>query len=87
MAISLFRVGQTETVLIGYSISDGFGGISSSTLTVTVTGVNDAPDSVSRKVLTPAKMAVDDTLAWRCRERRPHLYHRHAASSDYGYLT
>ena len=35
---------ESETTSVDYSISDGEGGTSSATLTVTVTGVNDAPE-------------------------------------------
>ena len=36
-------VGQTRAVVANYTVSDGKGGTVASTLTVTVTGVNDAP--------------------------------------------
>lgn len=39
-------VGATEQVVIAYSIADEHGATASSTLTVTVTGVNDAPVAV-----------------------------------------
>ncbi len=42
-AYNYLAVGESETVVITYSISDGNGGTSSSTATVTVTGTNDAP--------------------------------------------
>ena len=40
-------VGQTEIVVISYSISDEHGATDSSTITVTVTGANDAPVAVA----------------------------------------
>ena len=39
--------GATEVVTISYSIADGAGGVSSSTVAVTVTGTNDAPTVTS----------------------------------------
>jgi VCBS repeat-containing protein len=35
--------GQTATIVTGYTVSDGQGGTASATLTLTVTGTNDAP--------------------------------------------
>ena len=35
--------GETRTTLISYTLSDGNGGLSTATLAITVTGVNDAP--------------------------------------------
>ena len=57
------RVGQSELVEIDYVISDGFGGISSSRLTVTVTGVNDAPQAVSQSKSVGEDGSVAITLA------------------------
>ncbi|QNP45380.1 tandem-95 repeat protein [Sphingomonas sediminicola] len=42
-AYNYLAVGESETVVITYSISDGNGGTSTSTATVTVTGTNDGP--------------------------------------------
>ena len=39
--------GQTEDVLVHYTVSDGNGGSSESTLTITVTGTNDAPEAAA----------------------------------------
>ncbi|RYD68314.1 MAG: tandem-95 repeat protein, partial [Sphingomonadales bacterium] len=42
-AYNSLAVGQTATVKIGYNVSDGHGGTTSSVATITVTGANDAP--------------------------------------------
>ena len=42
-AYNYLAVGETASVVITYAISDGHGGTSSATATVTVTGTNDAP--------------------------------------------
>jgi len=39
--------GATQNVVANYTVSDGKGGTSSSTLTITVTGINDAPVAVN----------------------------------------
>ena len=39
-------VGETEIDTFTYTVDDGTGGIDTATVTVTVTGVNDAPDAV-----------------------------------------
>ena len=39
-------VGETATVVVGYTVKDTLDAASSSTLTVTVTGANDAPTAV-----------------------------------------
>jgi VCBS repeat-containing protein len=39
--------GATQVVVANYIVSDGNGGSSTSTLTITVTGINDAPDAVN----------------------------------------
>ncbi|SFU17467.1 Ig-like domain-containing protein [Mesorhizobium sp. YR577] len=40
-------VGQTRITTITYTVSDGHGGTDTATLTVTVTGVNDAPNATT----------------------------------------
>ncbi|MBM0171436.1 cadherin-like domain-containing protein, partial [Altererythrobacter sp. C41] len=40
-------VGETRDVVASYTVSDGNGGTASSTLTITVTGANDAPTAVA----------------------------------------
>ncbi len=42
-AVQALGVGQTLTETFNYSISDGHGGTSSSTLTITIAGTNDGP--------------------------------------------
>ncbi|MEJ6010518.1 Ig-like domain-containing protein [Novosphingobium aquae] len=42
-AYQSLAVGETKAVVANYTVSDGKGGTATSTLTVTVTGVNDAP--------------------------------------------
>jgi Ca2+-binding RTX toxin-like protein len=44
-AYNHLAVDETALVVIGYTVSDGHGGSASSTLTITVTGVNDRPDA------------------------------------------
>src|SRR5205085_12658113 len=39
--------GATTDVVVTYQVSDGLGGTDTATLTITVTGVNDAPDAVN----------------------------------------
>ncbi|MEP1079506.1 tandem-95 repeat protein [Leptolyngbya sp. PL-A3] len=39
--------GATTTETFNYTITDGFGGTASATVTVTINGVNDAPDAVN----------------------------------------
>ncbi len=46
-AANALAVGQTATDSFTYKISDGLGGVDTATLTITVTGVNDAPDAVN----------------------------------------
>ena len=48
-------VGESATVVVDYTVSDGNGGASLSTLTITVTGSNDGP------VLSPGKAIADLT--------------------------
>ncbi len=43
VAFQSLAVGETADVVVGYNVSDGNGGSVSSTLTITVTGTNDAP--------------------------------------------
>lgn len=43
------RSGQTRTVVANYTVSDGKGGSASSTLTITVTGTNDAPVATAER--------------------------------------
>jgi len=45
-------VGETATVVVGYTMSDNHGAASSSTLTLTVTGANDGPVAVADQVYT-----------------------------------
>lgn len=47
------RQGQTGTVVIGYTISDGQGAVSSSTITFTITGQNNAPITTADADTTP----------------------------------
>ncbi|MBI4184382.1 MAG: tandem-95 repeat protein, partial [Proteobacteria bacterium] len=39
-------VGETATDTFGYTVSDGHGGFDTATVTLTIAGVNDAPDAV-----------------------------------------
>ncbi|TMW13763.1 Ig-like domain-containing protein [Alloalcanivorax gelatiniphagus] len=50
--------GETRTTSIDYQVSDGKGGFDTATLTITVTGVNDAPTVVTGEV--PADQSNDD---------------------------
>jgi VCBS repeat-containing protein len=52
------KQGQTAVVVLDYVMNDEHGAKSSSTLTVTITGTNDAP-TVVHNVLTPALAACD----------------------------
>ncbi|RGE38557.1 tandem-95 repeat protein [Comamonas testosteroni] len=45
-AFDYLAAGETATTTVSYQISDGQGGFSTSTITVTVTGLNDAPSQV-----------------------------------------
>lgn len=51
--------GQTRVVVANYSVSDGKGGTAASTLTITVTGTNDAPTFVA----TPVIPGVEDVAS------------------------
>jgi VCBS repeat-containing protein len=57
--------GATQTLSIPYSVSDGRGGTASSTLTITVTGTNDAPvaAAVTGPAATEGGAAVTATVA------------------------
>jgi VCBS repeat-containing protein len=46
-AYQSLAVGETQAVVVNYSVSDGNGGTATSTLTITVTGTNDAPVAVA----------------------------------------
>ncbi|OLO06315.1 hypothetical protein BTW08_18145, partial [Salinicola sp. MH3R3-1] len=46
-AFDRLAAGQTDTTKVSYTVSDGQGGTVTSTLTVTVTGTNDAPVAVA----------------------------------------
>jgi VCBS repeat-containing protein len=46
-AYNVLAAGQTQQVVINYSVADGKGGTAASTLTVNVTGTNDAPVAVA----------------------------------------
>ncbi|MFP1683150.1 Ig-like domain-containing protein [Alloalcanivorax sp. C16-1] len=52
-------VGETRTTSIEYQVSDGEGGFDTATLTITVTGVNDAPTVVNGNV--PDTQSNDDS--------------------------
>jgi VCBS repeat-containing protein len=49
--------GQTRAVVANYTVSDGKGGTAASTLTVTVTGVNDAPTVAATQAVAAAEDA------------------------------
>ena len=53
-------VGETATDTFGYTVSDGHGGTDTASVTVTITGLNDAPDPVDDSIETD-----EDTLAAR----------------------
>jgi len=58
------RSGQTRTVVANYTVSDGKGGSASSTLTITVTGTNDAPVATAdTATATEDAAAVTGTVA------------------------
>ncbi len=52
MAFDNLAVGETRTTSITYTIDDGEGGVDTATVTVTVTGVNDAPTSTALPDIT-----------------------------------
>ena len=63
-AFESLAAGEDTTDTFGYSVSDGNGGSDSATVTVTVSGVNDAPDAVDDEVSTDEDTPVDiDVLA------------------------
>lgn len=57
-AFDYLSVGETATDSFGYTVSDGHGGTSSSTVTVTVTGVNIAPVANADAAATDAQHGV-----------------------------
>jgi VCBS repeat-containing protein len=59
------NVGDTDIDTFGYTISDGHGGTDTATVTVTINGVNDAPDAVDDAFATAignTKFAVGVTV-------------------------
>ena len=54
--------GQTATSSIRYTISDADGATSSATLTVTVTGLNDAPVADDQRITTPEDTPISGTV-------------------------
>ena len=54
--------GATRTTHVTYTISDGQGGFASATLTITVTGVNDAPIAGNNSHTTPEDTAVSGAV-------------------------
>ena len=63
--------GATRTTSVTYAISDGQGGTASATLTITVTGVNDAPIAGNNSHTTPEDTAVSGTITARDPEGAP----------------
>src|SRR5207249_4269549 len=55
-AYNYLAVGETATVVVDYTVSDGNGGTGNSSLTVTVNGTNDAP-TIS---VNDASVAIDE---------------------------
>jgi VCBS repeat-containing protein len=55
--------GQTQNVVVNYSVADGKGGTSASTLTITVTGVNDAPVAVNDVAAVTEGASVNGSVA------------------------
>src|SRR6202000_1440211 len=56
--------GETQTVVVNYTVTDEFGATSTSTATITVTGTNDAPVAVADLGATNVGEAVTvDVLA------------------------
>ena len=58
-AVTSLDNGETLTESFGYTISDGEGGFSSATLTITINGTNDAPQSTN----IPDQANLDDDTA------------------------
>ena len=56
-AYQSLAAGQTRAVVANYTVSDGKGGTAASTLTVTVTGVNDAPTVAATQAVAAAEDA------------------------------
>src|SRR6185312_8650295 len=57
-AVQALSVGETLTQSFNYTISDGNGGTSISTLTITITGTNDGPVAVA-----DTAVIAEDTVA------------------------
>lgn len=60
-AYTSLAVGDTATVEITYTISDGNGGSDTATVTVTVNGANDAPTDIAISAASVAENAADGT--------------------------
>ncbi len=61
-AYDFLAVGETATDTVLYSISDEFAGTDSAEITLTITGVNDAPDAVDDAVVTDEDSAAGGLL-------------------------
>ncbi len=62
-AFNYLGVGQTATDTLGYTLSDGHGGTSVATATITVTGVNLPPVAVAQTAATQSEQGVWMNLA------------------------
>ncbi len=60
--LNALRVGQSQTESLSYTVSDGVGGTDTATVTVLVTGVNDAPEASDNAYATSEDAAVSGNL-------------------------
>nr|WP_234031792.1 Ig-like domain-containing protein [Porphyrobacter sp. SLTP] len=63
-AYQSLRSGATQVVVANYTVSDGNGGSDTATLTITVTGTNDAPVITSATTGTVAENAATSTVVY-----------------------
>ncbi len=62
-AYQALAVGQIQTVVASYTVSDGQGGSATSTLTITITGTNDAPVAVADTGIAAEDAIVSGSVA------------------------
>jgi len=63
-AYQSLRTGATQTVVANFTVSDGNGGTAASTLTITITGTNDAPVITSPTTGTVSENAPNTTVVY-----------------------
>ena len=56
------QLGETVTDSFSYTIDDGFGGTDTATVTITIGGVNDAPDAVNDSKETDEDSVISDNV-------------------------